>query len=139
MSPLIERLAELRRHLSHLRELRPRVAGAEELRGDLSLSNDVLHSLQLVCQSVIDLAGDLSAHRGLRFETYADAVRALSASGEFPPQIIRTLTQLPGFRNVIVHEYVSLDYERVIEALDNLEPVEEFVRIVAGLLAGGSR
>lgn len=139
MSPLVERLAELRRHLAHLRELRPRVAGAEELRGDLSLSNDVLHSLQLVCQSVIDLASDLSAHRGLRFETYAEAIRALSALGEFPPQVIRTLEKLPGFRNVIVHEYVALDYERVIEALDDLGPVEEFAKIVADLLARGSR
>jgi uncharacterized protein YutE (UPF0331/DUF86 family) len=75
----------------------------------------------------------------LRFETYADAIRALSATGDFPAQTVRILARLPGFRNVIVHEYVSLDYERVIEALDNLEPVEEFARIVAGLLAGGSR
>jgi uncharacterized protein YutE (UPF0331/DUF86 family) len=139
MSPLVERLAELRRHLAHLRELRPRVAGAAELRGDLSLSNDVLHSLQLVCQAVIDLASDLSAHRGLRFETYADAIRALSALGEFPPQVIQTLERLPGFRNVIVHEYVALDYERVIDALDQLGPIEEFARIVADLLARGSR
>jgi len=139
MSPLIERLAELRRHLVHLRELRPRVAGAAELRGDLSLSNDVLHSLQLVCQAVIDLASDLSAHRGLRFETYADAIRALSALGEFPPEVIQTLERLPGFRNVIVHEYVALDYERVIDALDHLGPIEKFARIVADLLARGSR
>ncbi|MFL6234033.1 MAG: hypothetical protein ACJ76N_12940 [Thermoanaerobaculia bacterium] len=31
MSPLIDRLAELRRHLDHLRELRPRIAGPEAL------------------------------------------------------------------------------------------------------------
>ena len=138
MSPLVERLAELRLQLAHLRELRPRVIGAEELRGDLSLRNDVLRSLQVVCQAVIDLAGELSAHRRLRFETYADAIRALSALADFPPEVIRALAQLPGFRNVIVHEYVSLDYERVIEALDSLAPVEEFAQIVTNLLARGA-
>lgn len=45
MSHLVERLAELRRHLAHLRELRPRVTNAEALRRDLSLHNDVLFSL----------------------------------------------------------------------------------------------
>jgi hypothetical protein len=44
MTYLVERLSELRRHLDHLRELRPRVAGREQLQRDLSLHNDVLLS-----------------------------------------------------------------------------------------------
>ena len=42
MSYLVERLAELRRHLDHLRTLRSRVIGPESLERDLSLHNDVL-------------------------------------------------------------------------------------------------
>jgi hypothetical protein len=42
MTCLVERLAELRRHLDHLRELQPRVHGREALERDLSLHNDVL-------------------------------------------------------------------------------------------------
>ena len=42
---LVERLAELRKHLDHLRMLEPKVEGAESLRNDLSLHNDVLFSL----------------------------------------------------------------------------------------------
>lgn len=45
MTYLVERLAELRRHLDHLRALRPRVTGPEVLDRDLSLHNDVLFSL----------------------------------------------------------------------------------------------
>jgi hypothetical protein len=52
MSFLAERLSELRRHLHHLRELRPRVVGPEALARDLSLHNDVLFSLLTVCQLV---------------------------------------------------------------------------------------
>ena len=70
MSPLVERLAELRRHLDHLRALRPRVWGPEALRRDLSLHNDVLFSLLTVCQLVIDVAAELAARRGERFEDY---------------------------------------------------------------------
>ena len=61
MTYLVERLAELRRHLDHLRDLRPRVVNRHALERDLSLHNDVLFSLLTICQLVIDIAGDLSA------------------------------------------------------------------------------
>jgi uncharacterized protein with HEPN domain len=75
MTFLVERLAQLRRHLDHLRELRPRVPGRAALE------------------------------------------------------------RLPGFRNVLIHEYVALDLERVVEALNDLEPIEEFARLVRASIA----
>ena len=137
MTPyLVERLAELRRHVDHLRALRPRVTGRDDLERDLSLHNDVLFSLLTVCQLVIDVAGDLSAERGERFEDYTQAVRNLSRDQRFPADLVRELERLPGFRNVLVHEYVALDYDRVIEALDRLAPVEQFLEIVRRGLMG---
>jgi uncharacterized protein YutE (UPF0331/DUF86 family) len=133
MTYLVERLSELRRHLDHLREIRPRVGGREALESDLSLHNDVLFSLLTVCQLVIDIAGELSARRGERFEDYTEAVRKLDADPRFPPALVRELERLPGFRNVLVHEYVNLNMDRVLEAPDRLEPVEEFLRIVGAL------
>lgn len=123
---LLERLAELRLHLAHLREIRPRVRSATDLETDLSLRNDILHSLQTVCQVVIDAAGDLAARVGLPFEDYTEAVRCLPRAGPFPPELVHQLERLPGFRNVLIHEYVAIDLERVVAALDELEPIEEF-------------
>jgi uncharacterized protein YutE (UPF0331/DUF86 family) len=130
---LVERLAELRRHLQHLRELRPRVTSAAALELDLSLHNDVLYSLLTVCQLVIDIAGELSAKHHRRFETYAEAIRNLGADPRFSAEVVRALERLPGFRNVLVHEYVSLDMRRVVEALDGLAPVEEFANVVSAI------
>jgi uncharacterized protein YutE (UPF0331/DUF86 family) len=130
MTYLVERLAELHRHLEHLRELRPRVAGREALERDLSLHNDVLFSLLTVCQLVIDIAGELCARRGDRFEDYTEAVRNLTRDSRFPIDLVQQLELLPGFRNVLVHEYIALDMERVVEALNNLGPIEEFLEIV---------
>jgi uncharacterized protein YutE (UPF0331/DUF86 family) len=132
---LVERLSELRRHLDHLREIRPRVTGREALEQDLSLHNDVLFSLLTVCQLVIDVAGDLAARRGDRFEDYTEAVRSLARDGRFPPELVRKLERLPGFRNVVIHEYVALDLDRVIDALDDLAPVEQFLELVRKLAA----
>ena len=131
MTWLVERLAERRRYLDHLRALRPRVTGPADLELDLSLHNDVLYSLLMVCQLVIDVAGELSAARGESFEDYTQAIQNLSRDGRFPPDLVDELALLPGFRNVLVHEYVRLDLEPVVEAMDRLEPVERFVRQVA--------
>ena len=130
MTFLVERLAELRRHLDHLQELRPRVSGPEALEGDLSLHNDVLFSLLTVAQVVIDMAGELSAREGHRFEDYTTAVRNLARLEGFSPELVTELSRLPGFRNILVHEYVGLDYELVMEALDNLAPVQSFMELV---------
>ena len=135
MTYLVERLAELRRHLDHLREIRPRVLGRESLERDLSLHNDVLFSLLTVCQLVIDIAGDLSSARGDRFEDYTQAVRNLARDTRFAPDLVRQLEPLPGFRNVLVHDYVGLDLDRVIEALDTLAPVEAFYAVVHSIAA----
>lgn len=133
MTFLVERLADLRRHLDHLRAIRPRVAGPESLDRDLSLHNDVLFSLFTVCRLVIDVASELSSRRGDRFEDYTEAVRNLAKNPRFPIDLVRKLERLPGFRNVLVHDYVGLDMAKVVEALDGLGPVEEFHAIVSGL------
>ena len=66
MTYLVERLAELRRHLRHLSTLAPRVTSRESLERDMSLRNDVLFSLSTraldpidrFCRIVADIEGD---------------------------------------------------------------------------------
>lgn len=137
MTYLIERLAQLKRHLEHLRHLRPRVRSAEVLEADLSLHNDVLFSLLTVAQVVIDIAGELSAREGYRFEDYTTAVRNLARIEGFDPDLVGELARLPGFRNILVHEYVGLDFDVVVQALDHLEPIERFVDVVRARIEVG--
>jgi uncharacterized protein YutE (UPF0331/DUF86 family) len=127
---LVERLAELRRHLDHLLVLRPRVPDRHALERDLSLHNDVLFSLLMVSQIVIDIAGELAARRGDRFEDYTEAVQRLARDSAFPADLVAELEPIPGFRNVVIHEYVALDLARVVEALDRLESIEQFMEVV---------
>jgi uncharacterized protein YutE (UPF0331/DUF86 family) len=136
--PKAERLVELQRHLDHLHHLRPRVTDAKVLRDDLSLHNDVQFSLLAVCQLAIHIAAELSARRGLRFDDYTGAVGNLSAFAEVPPEVVHELRSLPGFRNVLIHEYVALDLERAIEALGRLDTIARFAAAVRDIEAGGS-
>jgi uncharacterized protein YutE (UPF0331/DUF86 family) len=115
MTFLVERLAEQR---------------------DLSLHKDVMFSLLMVAQLVIDVAGELSARRGDRFEDYTEAVRNLARDQRFPLDLVRELERVPGFRNIVIHEYVALDLDRVVEAIRHLEPIEQFIGVVAGIERG---
>lgn len=84
----------------------------------------------------IDLAGSLTASEGHPFEDYTEAVRNLKRLDGFPGDMVDRLARLPGFRNILVHDYVELDFDLVIQALHELEPVEDFVRRVAKRLEG---
>lgn len=137
MTFLVERLAELRRHVEHLRGLAPKVGDRFTLERDLSLHNDVMFSLLMVAQLVIDLAGELSARRGERFEDYTEAIRNLARDDRFPADLVLELERLPGFRNVVIHEYVALDLDRVVEALRRLDPIDRFIAIVRDIEGSG--
>lgn len=130
MTFLVERLAELRQQLDHLRQIRTRVTDKATLQRDLSLHNDVLFGLLVICQAVIDIAGELAAREGIKYTDYTEAVQSLGNIEQFDSDLVTNLALLPGFRNTLVHEYVALDYDRVMAVLSNLEPINEFVRIV---------
>jgi uncharacterized protein YutE (UPF0331/DUF86 family) len=134
---LVERLAELRKHIDHLRILQPQVTSEADFQDDLSLNNDVLFSFLTVARLVIDISGELSSQWRLSFEDYTTAVRNLARIEGFPRELVDELSRLPGFRNVLIHEYVGLDYALVLQALGQLEPVEEFARIVSDRLTRG--
>lgn len=47
------------------------------------------------------------------------------------PDMVDRLARLPGFRNVLIHDYIGPDMDRVVDALDDLRAIEEFAAIVA--------
>ena len=121
--------------MDHLREIGPRVTNRVAIERDLSLHNDVMFSLLMVAQLVVDLAGELSARRGDRFEDYTEAIRNLARDPRFPADLVLELERVPGFRNVVIHEYVALDLDRVVDALRRLDPIDRFITIVRDIEA----
>ena len=51
--------------------------------------------------------------------------------------LVERLARLPGFRNVLIHEYATLDFDLALGALRDLEPIEKFVRAVARIEEAG--
>lgn len=75
---------------------------------------------------MIQLARDISIRKGQTVESNAEAVRNLALMPELPPSLVRELEELPRLRNMLIYRHLNLDFDRVIAALDHLQPVEAF-------------
>ena len=125
--------------IDHIRELelaledwrRYRSIPLEELRRDRDKRNMVLHALLVSIQAAIDIANHLIAERSLkRPSTYRESFQILSDEGVIPPELSNELSELAGFRNVLVHLYWGLDIEKVHGVLvSGPGALEEFGKI----------
>ena len=71
-------------------------------------------------QSAIDIATDIIAEKGLRRpETYRETFEILAEDGIIDTLLAKDLSDLAGFRNVIVHIYWDLDLAQVYEILQS--------------------
>lgn len=116
------------RSLYHMRELdealedweRYQSIPLEDLLKERDLRNMVLHALLVSTQAAIDIANHLIAERGLRKPTnYREAFKILGEAGLISTDLAGKLSDLAGFRNVLVHIYWGLDMETVYDILQN--------------------
>lgn len=68
-----------------------------------------------------------------------DAIRLLGDHGALAATLARSLRKAVGFRNVLVHDYITVNDEIVVARLKALDDLDEFVRQIAVYLsAAGS-
>lgn len=106
------RLLRLEEVLSRLEEL-----GSDAL-GDFRDEWGVQRGLQLAAEIVFDVGNHaLVAHFGVAADDYEDVLEQLGGHGVIEGKLRERLCGLGGFRNILVHDYVRLDSERVREYL----------------------
>jgi uncharacterized protein YutE (UPF0331/DUF86 family) len=111
------RLLRLEEVISELERLRSQ--GREALRGGLSLMWAVERGLQLGAELIFDIGGHiLSAQYGISTEEYRNVVPRLIQQGVVSPDLQDRFEGMAGFRNVLVHDYVRLDPEMVLDVLE---------------------
>ena len=107
------RLLKLEEVISSLEELR-----ATGPTGDFRDSWAAERGLQLASEVVFDIGNHiLSAHFGASAQDYEDILEQLSVRGVIPVEVRQQLKGLWGFRNILVHDYLRLDPEAIVEKL----------------------
>ena len=130
--------------LAHLRELDAAVSDWERyqsitldaLRTDRDKQNMVLHALLVSIQASIDIANHLIATSSSRRpETYRESFAILSDEGLIPKDLAIQISDLAGFRNLLVHLYCRLDLDEVFVVLqDDLPIVSRYRDLVREIL-----
>ena len=113
-------MAKVRALLEFIAKLTAYLDGVVERGYDLSNWDDlmrILHALQLQAQALIDMAQRAASLLGEPAQTYMEAGEALRRHGVLDPQDLTLYRSVVGFRNVVVHGYVSLDTAKVEEVL----------------------
>ena len=82
-------------------------SGRAAVLGDVLIQSSILHRLALLGEACRGLSPELR-----------------EAHDEIP------WNQIIAFRNVVIHEYVALDLDRVVAAIEALEPIDRFIDIV---------
>jgi uncharacterized protein YutE (UPF0331/DUF86 family) len=122
----------VRRHLLALDEVLAQLAlhsGAtvDVLSQNLDERWAVERGLQLCVQNVIDLATHLVAGAGRDVPDYASGIDQLGQLGIISVELAQELRPLAGFRNALVHGYLSVDVAIVHDVLTrHLGQVREF-------------
>ena len=100
----------------------------------------VLHLLQVQAQALIDLALRATALLGLQASTPIDAADKLYQHRVLSRQEAEKLKRIVRFRNIVVHEYASIDASRVkaiLESRGYREAVAIAYTIARSLLSRG--
>jgi len=92
--------------------------------------------LHLTIECLLDIGNHLIADRGYRKpESYAEIFQILAEEEVIPAKLFRELDGMAAFRNVLVHDYLKLDLDKVYQVIrERLKYFEELAGLYAGLL-----
>ena len=128
------KLAKMRQYLRYLEELRK--ANLEEFKRDFRLSDSAERYLQLAIESIIDIGNEIISSLQLRRpERYRDIPYILSEAEIIPRGFADSVASMISFRNLLVHDYASIDLDLVYSFLQTrLIDFESFLKHIVSWL-----
>jgi uncharacterized protein YutE (UPF0331/DUF86 family) len=130
-APLTRRLLALQDSLAEL--ARPQAAVAAELVADRVLRAAVERWLQIAVEACVDVAyARIAAEGWTPPETARSAFVVLASHGVLAPELALRLGRAVGMRNILVHDYVDVDVERLAAIVrDDLGDLRTFASVAA--------
>ena len=127
----LKKLIEYIRFLDNYKEIT-----LSELEGNFEKRGAIERYLHLATESVLDIANLLNAEFKFRpAESSKESISILGDEGVLDKKFAEKLSSMAGFRNILVHDYMKLDYSIVLEILRNkLADFNRFAKEVAKYL-----
>ena len=132
------RLEKLKEYLAVLKKI-----GRYDLQR--FLEDPIIHGaaeryLQLAIECVLDIGNHIISDRNLRKPgTYGEIFEILAENNIISTKLLTELEGMAAFRNILVHDYVRLDRDRIYELIQTrLKFIEQLAKTYAGLLGKDS-
>ena len=137
-SGIERRLEKLNECLKKLEVLQGK--SKEELLADTYLQDIVERNFQVLAQAIIDIANRIISLEDLeKPRDYYEAILRLGHGGIIPANFAKKLAPLAGFRNILVHDYLELDWDEVYENLQSLDDIHAFLAMIKTWLSDRQR
>ena len=124
------RLEKIRIYLDFLRGI-ARGYGRESFAREAMVHGSAERYLQLCIEALLDVGNHVISDQKLgRVEHYADIPRLLCEHGILDERQRDLMLQIVGFRNILVHDYMDLDVNKVYDVIEHsLDDLEGILRV----------
>ncbi|HIP27139.1 MAG TPA: DUF86 domain-containing protein [Flavobacteriaceae bacterium] len=123
---LTEKLKHLEDNINVLREIKSSVT-LEELKVNKRYEWEVRYGLLESIQVVIDIACKLSSQYNLgNPKNYRACIELLQQHKYLSPDLSKKVIGMVGLRNLLVHEYIEIDEEKLYNFLNFLDDFIDF-------------
>jgi uncharacterized protein YutE (UPF0331/DUF86 family) len=132
---ICRRLHALEAYTAELERLGAALCRAD-FDGALGTQWMVEHGLQLAIECVLDIGSQVVAAEQLGSpQSYREVIELLGERGILPQEFVARVRGMPGFRNILVHDYRAIDIDGVWDTLQT-GPAQfrEFIHHVAAHL-----
>ncbi len=120
----IERIEEALRRLEEIRKL-----SIDEFLSDWKSQDAALHNLQIAIEGCLDIGNYIIGLIGAKSpDTYVQIAEILSEEKVLPTDFLETAKNMAKFRNIIVHEYLYLDPNKVYSFLLKIDDIRQFLK-----------
>jgi len=133
------KLGKLRQYQRFLKELQANTI--EDFTSDFKISGATERYLQVAIECIIDIGNEIISSLQLqRPEHYRDIPSILAEAKIIPKTFGEVIGSMTGFRNLLVHDYASVNLNLVYEFLQTKLPdFESFTKYVARWLEKSGR
>lgn len=124
-SGIEKRLDELNERLARLYPLQSK--SRADFDQEPYLRDIVERNLEIAAQCCIDICHRIIAlEQAVKPNDYYDAILRMGELGVLPPVFAHQLAPIAGFRNILIHEYLKVDWDIVYGSLQDLGDLEQF-------------
>lgn len=104
-----------------------------QLSGNTDLKGAAERYLYLATQATIDLADAIIAYKKLRKPTtFSESFHILNEEKILSDDLTEKLVKMAGLRNIIAHDYEKINYEIIVDVLQNrLGDIEKFLTAIS--------